>query len=93
MDYARAVQWLEKDEEPEYAKYDLLGICYLLGHGCQQNPTRGKALLERSKNSPYKSYGMGMMYAEGIGERSFFSFRLDKFEFRSSIAGQNIILK
>jgi hypothetical protein len=67
VDYARAVQWLEKDEEPEYIKYDLLGICYLLGYGCQQNPAWGKAFLERSKPSPYQSYGLGMMYAEGIG--------------------------
>ena len=67
VDYARAVQWLERDEEPEYTRYDLLGICYLLGYGCQQNPQRGRALLERSKNSCFKSYGLGMMYAEGIG--------------------------
>lgn len=67
VDYARAIQWLEKDEEPEYVKYDLLGICYLLGYGCQQEPARGKVLLERSKNSCYKNYGLGMMYAEGIG--------------------------
>lgn len=69
VDYARAVQWLERDEEAEYVKYDLLGICYLLGRGCQQNPARGKAFLEKSQDSPYKSYGLGMMYAEGIGVR------------------------
>jgi len=69
VDYARAVQYLEQDQEPEYARYDLLGICYLLGYGCPQNPARGKALLERSKNSLYKNYGLGMMYAEGIGVR------------------------
>lgn len=67
VDYARAVQYLEQDQEPEYTRYDLLGICYLLGYGCQQKPAQGKALLERSKNSIYKSYGLGMMYAEGIG--------------------------
>ncbi len=69
VDYARAVQWLERDGEPEYARYDLLGICYLLGYGCQQDPARGKALLERSQDSPYKNYGLGMMYAEGLGVR------------------------
>ena len=69
VDYARAVQWLERDEEPEGIKYDLLGICYLLGRGCQQNPAQGKAFLEKSQDSPYKSYGLGMMYAEGIGVR------------------------
>jgi len=70
VDYARAVQYMEQDDDPEYARYDLLGICYLLGYGCQQNPARGKALLERyKKNSVYKNYGLGMMYAEGIGVR------------------------
>lgn len=67
VDYARALQWLEKDEETEYVQYDLLGICYLLGYGCQQNPAKGRTFLEKSKNSPYKSYGLGMMYTEGIG--------------------------
>ncbi|MCI8528831.1 MAG: sel1 repeat family protein [Lachnospiraceae bacterium] len=69
VDYARAIQYLEQDQEPEYARYDLLGICYLLGYGCRQDPARGKALLERNKDSCYKSYGLGMMYAEGIGVR------------------------
>ena len=69
VDYARAVQWLEKDTEPESIQYDLLGICYLLGYGCQQNPARGKAFLEKSQDSPYKNYGLGMMYAEGLGVR------------------------
>ena len=69
MDYARAVQWLERNQEPEYALNDLLGICYLLGYGCRQDPARGKALLEKSEKSCYKSYGLGMMYAEGIGVR------------------------
>ncbi|MCI8454428.1 MAG: sel1 repeat family protein [Lachnospiraceae bacterium] len=63
-DYARAVQYLEqKDEEAD----DMLGICCLLGYGCEQNPARGKALLERSRSTIYKNYGLGMMYAEGIG--------------------------
>ena len=69
VDYARAIQYLEQDDEPEYIRYDLLGICYLLGYGCQQNPARGKALLEKNKDSIYKNYGLGMMYAEGIGVR------------------------
>ncbi len=70
VDYARAVQYLEQIRETKYALYDLLGICYLLGYGCQQHPALGKALLERSeKNTIYKNYGLGMMYAEGIGVR------------------------
>ena len=36
---------------------------------CQQNPARGKAFLEKSQDSPYKNYGLGMMYAEGLGVR------------------------
>ena len=41
----------------------------MLGYGCRQDPARGKALLEKSEKSRYKSYGLGMMYAEGIGVR------------------------
>ncbi len=67
QDYARAVQYLEQKEGT--AGDDLLGLCYLLGYGCQQNPGRGKALLERSRNSIWKYYGLGRMYAEGIGVR------------------------
>ncbi len=65
-DYARAVQYLEQKDEGDD---DLLGICYLLGYGCEQNPERGRALLERSRNTAFKNYGLGMMYVEGIGVR------------------------
>lgn len=41
--------------------------CYLLGWGCKQNIELGQALLKRSRSSRYKSYGLGIMYAEGIG--------------------------
>lgn len=40
-----------------------------MGYGCQQDPARGKVYLEKSEDSPYKSYGLGMMYAEGSGVR------------------------
>lgn len=66
-DYARAVQWLSRDEEPEYIRYDLLGICFLLGRGCRQDPELGKKCLEGSRDTPFKRYGLGLMYAEGIG--------------------------
>ena len=69
VDYTRAVQWLERDGEPEYARYNLPGLCYLLGYDCQQDPERGKAYLEKTKDSPYKNYGLGRMYAEGLGVR------------------------
>lgn len=64
-DYARAVQYLEQKEEP-YGD-DMLGICYLLGYGCQQDTARGRILLERSGETKYKNYGLGMMYAQGLG--------------------------
>lgn len=65
QDYARAVQYLEQKNEREGD--DMLGMCYLLGYGCQQNAARGRILLERSRNTIWKNYGLGMMYAEGIG--------------------------
>lgn len=67
QDYARAVQYLERKSGK--IDDDILGICYLLGYGCQQNVERGKALLLGSENTKYKNYGLGMMYAEGLGVR------------------------
>jgi len=64
-DYARAVQYLEKKGEEDGD--DMLGICCLLGYGCKQDPARGKMLLEKSADRIYKRYGLGIMYAEGIG--------------------------
>ena len=52
VDYARAVQWLEKDEEPEYAKYDLLGICYLLGARLPAEPDKGKSIIGEKQKFP-----------------------------------------
>ncbi|MCI8417058.1 MAG: sel1 repeat family protein [Lachnospiraceae bacterium] len=67
QDYARAVQYLEQKEDAW--DDDLLGICYLLGYGCEQDLARGRMLLERSNETKYKNYGLGMMYAEGLGVR------------------------
>ena len=70
QDYARAVQYLEASYiASDYKSQDthLLGICYLMGYGCRQNTALGKSLLERSRSSRYKNYGLGIMYAEGIG--------------------------
>ena len=66
QDYARAVQYLEMDSTKD-KRCDLLGICYLLGYGCQRNVERGKTLLLESKNTIFKNYGLGMMYTEGLG--------------------------
>lgn len=65
QDYACAVQYLEKKEEPY--DDDKLGLCYLLGYGCEQDVVRGRMLLERSGETVYRNYGLGMMYAEGLG--------------------------
>ena len=67
QDYARAVQYFEQ-KDSSYAD-DMLGLCYLLGYGCPQNPARGRMLLEHSRNTIWKNYGLGRMYAEGIGVR------------------------
>lgn len=69
-DYAKAVQYLERHyaiTQGEYKDTEWLGICYLLGYGCKQNSAWGKALLEWSNDCAAKRYGLGMMYAEGIG--------------------------
>lgn len=68
QDYAKAVEYMEQ----AYAMgnedaLDKLGLCYLLGNGCPQNVDQGKALLEQSHDSWYKSYGMGMIYTQGMG--------------------------
>ena len=45
----------------------MLGVCYLLGYGCTQNIQYGRQLLERSAQSACRNFGLGMMYAEGLG--------------------------
>ncbi len=69
-DYARAVQYLERCYAMRDGKdmsIDKLGLCCLLGYGCQQDVARGRQLLENGENTKYKNYGLGMMYAEGMG--------------------------
>lgn len=48
QDYARAVQYLEKKDG--HFGDDELGLCYLLGYGCEQDVVRGRMLLERAWN-------------------------------------------
>lgn len=64
-DYARAVHYLEQKTEKQGD--EKLGICYLLGYGCRQDVSRGRALLESADETVWKNYGLGIMYAEGIG--------------------------
>ncbi len=47
---------------------DMLGLCYLFGYGCQRDPARARALFEEAKySSDRKSYGLGLIYADGLG--------------------------
>ncbi len=46
----------------------MLGICYLFGYGCQQDPAVAKKLFdEAGYSSDLSNYGRGMIYAEGMG--------------------------
>lgn len=71
QDYATAVQYLERCYAiiPENTNLGMLGVCCLLGWGCAQDPVRGRTLLTLPycSDSRYKFYGLGRMYAEGIG--------------------------
>lgn len=70
QDYAKAVQYLERAyalDEKHQSGAAMLGVCYLLGYGCRPDYGRAKALLERAQNSCYKNYGLGLLYAEGLG--------------------------
>ena len=68
QDYAKALQYLERDFTND-KRLDMMGVCYLLGQGCVQNVEKGRLLLERSENGTLKNYGLGMMCAEGLGVR------------------------
>ena len=71
QDYARAVQRMSEAYKISDGKRcaERLGVCYLLGLGCKQDPQLGKMLLEKAESCAIRSYGLGMMYAEGIGEK------------------------
>jgi len=71
QDYARAVQLFERAHaEGSNWGDDMLGICYLLGQGCQKDPVKARAILEKALKS-YTSglihYGLGLIYADGLG--------------------------
>ena len=43
-------------------------LCYLFGFGCQRDPVRARALFEEAKySSDRKNYGLGIIYADGLG--------------------------
>ena len=69
QDYARAVQLLEgaKAKGADYG-IDMLADCYLFGRGCQRDPGRAYQLFQEWKyNTDIKNYGLGAIYAEGLG--------------------------
>lgn len=67
-DYQKAVKYLEQSYalQGNNARIDMLGVCLLLGWGCKEDPVRGKMLLEEAGDSPIRSYGLGVMHADGI---------------------------
>lgn len=67
--YEKAAAYLEQSYalQGKDASTDMLGLCCLLGYGCPQDPKRGRMLLEESRDTKYKLYGLGLMYADGIG--------------------------
>ncbi|MCI8869854.1 MAG: sel1 repeat family protein, partial [Lawsonibacter sp.] len=69
QDYARAVQLFERaHEKGNFSCNDMLGNCYLFGYGCQKNPARALQLFQEAKqSSSLLNYGMGMIYADGMG--------------------------
>ncbi len=69
QDYARAVKLFEHTySEGNHWGNDMLGICYLFGYGCEKNPSLAKKVFEEADySSDLKYYGLGMIYAEGMG--------------------------
>ena len=69
QDYGRAVQLFERAHALKNTwGNDMLGLCYLFGYGCQRDPARARALFEEAKySSDRKSYGLGLIYADGLG--------------------------
>ena len=69
QDYARAVQLFERAHSLKNTwGNDMLGLCYLFGFGCQRDPVRARTLFEEAKySSDRKNYGLGIIYADGLG--------------------------
>ena len=69
QDRARAVQLFELARKNGNTwGNDMLGLCYLFGFGCQRDPVRARTLFEEAKySSDRKNYGLGIIYADGLG--------------------------
>ena len=69
QDYARAVQLftIAHNNNNTWGN-DMLGICYLFGYGCQKDPATALKLFQEVKYSTdLLNYGMGIIYADGLG--------------------------
>lgn len=70
QDYARAVRLLEQARTNGGNTWgnDMLGICCLFGRGCRRDPARALRLFQEADyTSDLKSYGLGVIYTEGLG--------------------------
>lgn len=69
QDYIKAVQLFEHANARNSTwGNDMLATCYLFGCGCPKDAARAKQLFEAAKYSTdLKNYGLGLIYAEGMG--------------------------
>ncbi len=70
QDYPQAVRLLEQARATGKNTWgcDMLGCCYLFGWGCQKDLGRALQLLqETDHNSDLRNYGLGLIYADGLG--------------------------
>jgi len=69
QDYARAVQLFEMAHKNGNTwGNDMLGLCYVLGKGCEMDFERALTLFNEVKySSDERNYGLGLIYAEGLG--------------------------
>ena len=69
QDRARAVQLFEQaHRNGNNWVNDMLGTCCLFGYGCPKDPVRARALFQEADySSDLKSYGLGVIYTEGLG--------------------------
>lgn len=69
QDYVSAVRLFEEAHAlgNRWAN-DMLGVCCLQGYGCMKDPVRARELFEEADySSNLKSYGLGLIYADGLG--------------------------
>ena len=69
QDYARAVQLFERAHAGDNTwGNDMLGVCYLMGWGCQKDPIRAKKLFDEvDYTTDLINFGLGLIYADGLG--------------------------